>query len=842
MKISFTNLLWTLMITASLSLITFAQAPPVPTHPTPIPNAVGVGIDDQITWGAVGGANAYWVRFDVGTTPSAPFIFDNIVTSTSYPFSHLANNTDYCYVLWSTSDNGVTWGPASPVYTFRTVTEKTPILNFPDNGKTGVSVNPSFAWNCTTSVAGIDFQVQIAEDNLFSVNPEFSTWVSNESLTLPDGLNIPTLKQGTTYYWRVVSKNHNSGAITTYSTINWFTTTGIANAPVIGWPISSPTPYSTLTYTNDVTITWYVPQGSNGLTFNYRYSSDGGTNWLPSSAGASTSNLSALLAGLTPGTNYDFQVQSANGVTTSAWTPESFRTNGAGTVVVPTPAWPVAVSAVVPIIYSNTVGLSWSLNTSGGFGLTYDITFAPASVSTPAGGAGWFTFSAGAALWVNIPAPLVNGASYVWAVRSNNGSVQSAWSSVGQFTIFGGITDIKPTLNYPIGGQEIYVKRPTLSWSATSPGATTFDVYYKIHSAIGYTQPVSGQGLTSLSWNFDVDLANGTTYDWFIVAHNSSFQSSASDVETFSTVGSTGSLTPIVDSPINDQLLLTNTPSLNWHVNGASISPLTYHVQVATDPNFIAGNIVYDTSGITTLSYTVFAGNSQIVSGAKYYWRVQSLSPAASGWSNPAGTFITDAGNHPVIVILGDLVNGTIVRTTSPTLGWYPPVQSKSVLTYELQYGTQKDFSGAVIMSNLTVPVQTISNLTPDTKYYWRVSSKTTGGETSAFSNIGQFIPSNATGVKQEGKKPVSFELSQNYPNPFNPSTLIKFGIPAAEKVTLRVFNVLGREVATLINSEFKDAGSYQVTFDATRLSSGVYFYKLEAGSNVVTKKMLLVK
>jgi hypothetical protein len=85
------------------------------------------------------------------------------------------------------------------------------------------------------------------------------------------------------------------------------------------------------------------------------------------------------------------------------------------------------------------------------------------------------------------------------------------------------------------------------------------------------------------------------------------------------------------------------------------------------------------------------------------------------------------------------------------------------------------------------------------------------------------------------------FSLQQNYPNPFNPSTTISFIIPAFSFVTLKVYNVLGSEIATLVNAK-KPEGSYEVKFDATGLSSGIYFYSLQAGSFVETKKMILMK
>ena len=85
------------------------------------------------------------------------------------------------------------------------------------------------------------------------------------------------------------------------------------------------------------------------------------------------------------------------------------------------------------------------------------------------------------------------------------------------------------------------------------------------------------------------------------------------------------------------------------------------------------------------------------------------------------------------------------------------------------------------------------------------------------------------------------FYLSQNYPNPFNPTTVISWYIPTNNHVTLKVYNLLGKEVATLVNEE-KQAGTYEVNFDASSLSSGTYFYTLQAGDFVQTNKMILIK
>jgi hypothetical protein len=88
---------------------------------------------------------------------------------------------------------------------------------------------------------------------------------------------------------------------------------------------------------------------------------------------------------------------------------------------------------------------------------------------------------------------------------------------------------------------------------------------------------------------------------------------------------------------------------------------------------------------------------------------------------------------------------------------------------------------------------------------------------------------------------PMSFNLFHNYPNPFNPSTTISFELPRRTFVSLRIYDILGRELATLVNGT-KTAGSYAVQWDASRFASGIYFARLEAGERVLTRKMCLVK
>jgi hypothetical protein len=89
--------------------------------------------------------------------------------------------------------------------------------------------------------------------------------------------------------------------------------------------------------------------------------------------------------------------------------------------------------------------------------------------------------------------------------------------------------------------------------------------------------------------------------------------------------------------------------------------------------------------------------------------------------------------------------------------------------------------------------------------------------------------------------RPADYDLAQNFPNPFNPATFIQFQLPEKQHVILRIYDALGVEVATLVNEE-KEAGFHKINFDASSLTSGVYFYSLNSGSFSKTNKMLLME
>ena len=123
--------------------------------------------------------------------------------------------------------------------------------------------------------------------------------------------------------------------------------------------------------------------------------------------------------------------------------------------------------------------------------------------------------------------------------------------------------------------------------------------------------------------------------------------------------------------------------------------------------------------------------------------------------------------------------------------------------------------------------------------FVMRSSYGNTRVESGLLANLG--LRGTVTDVQESKPIPAEFSLTQNYPNPFNPSTRIEFRIRESDVVILKVFDILGREVTTLVN-EVKDPGDYAVAFDAANLASGPYFYRLTAGSYVAVRKMMVLR
>lgn len=180
-------------------------------------------------------------------------------------------------------------------------------------------------------------------------------------------------------------------------------------------------------------------------------------------------------------------------------------------------------------------------------------------------------------------------------------------------------------------------------------------------------------------------------------------------------------------------------------------------------------------------------------------------------------------------------------------ISWTPAVDlNNDPIFYQLQFfidGNPSDF-GVTDQTTLTLTGQDVINALGGQNKTVQMNVRCRGLEETLVSSVDTLTTTFdiLVSVDDESFIPKEFFVDQNYPNPFNPTTSIKFGLPSQSVVDLRIYDILGREVAVLINNQNLSAGTHTYNFDAKHLSSGTYIYRISTGNNVVSKKMLLIK
>ena len=195
---------------------------------------------------------------------------------------------------------------------------------------------------------------------------------------------------------------------------------------------------------------------------------------------------------------------------------------------------------------------------------------------------------------------------------------------------------------------------------------------------------------------------------------------------------------------------------------------------------------------------------------------------------------ITKLPSTPILVMPAD--SSSVVDSTSISFVWQecqPDVEK-----YWFELDTTEQFSTSFIDSTIIDTTYLYSSLQINKRYWWRVKAYNTYGW-GDFSEIRTF-DTYVTSVESEDI-PIEYALEQNYPNPFNPVTTIKYSLPTESRVKLEILNLLGEQVELLVN-ETNTGGDYEAIWDASNLASGIYFYRLQAGDFVQTRKMILLK
>ena len=375
----------------------------------------------------------------------------------------------------------------------------------------------------------------------------------------------------------------------------------------------------------------------------------------------------------------------------------------------------------------------------------------------------------------------------------------------------------------------------------TSFAANSFDgviVAKDATPANGYTLRCGGAGILSFA------LGDGT--NWFEVTSSSG----ALKLNTWQHVAG-------VFDGSNATLYIDGAASGTVNASGRSIATTNKNLYIGGSNEFyrfFTGNIdevriwnIARTSGqINSAMHTDLTGDN---TGLAAYYRM----------SDGSGTSLTDNSGKGNTGTLQSGVTWTVVPATLPVelVSFTAEVAEKSV---ELKWRT------ATEVNNYGFEVERCAvndrHLEGDGHLAWTKIGFVEGNGTTNAPKSYSFTDKSASGktsyrlkqIDRDGKfeysqtvevtvasAPKEFALEQNYPNPFNPTTIISYQIPVSNHVSLKVFDMLGKEVATLVN-ETKETGSYSAKVDGTKLSSGIYFYKLQSGNLIAVKKLTIMK
>jgi photosystem II stability/assembly factor-like uncharacterized protein len=270
----------------------------------------------------------------------------------------------------------------------------------------------------------------------------------------------------------------------------------------------------------------------------------------------------------------------------------------------------------------------------------------------------------------------------------------------------------------------------------------------------------------------------------------------------------------------------TTNGGANWDSTGLYVAQNTGEAGW-NNAMFVNGSSIYFGTNATHLYYSSNNGTSfvsQTTPAANQYsiW----FNTATNGLSGGAGLYSTINTGTTWTAMTAPGTGNVSGITGSGNYWWF--TRQAAVI-----YATTNN--GATWVTDYTNPT--------GTPIYNHIGRSRAGSRMWAVTNTGLISKNDGiVGVTPVSSEvPSSFNLSQNYPNPFNPSTTIKFSIPSSSEVTVKIYDMLGNEVMTVVN-EHLQAGVYSTSVNASNLASGVYFYSIKAGNFVETKKMSLVK
>jgi len=397
------------------------------------------------------------------------------------------------------------------------------------------------------------------------------------------------------------------------------------------------------------------------------------------------------------------------------------------------------------------------------------------------------------------------------------------------------------------GGDPNSINGPKDTWGeGDSSQATILAEFSGVSHQRGIIGAARDVDINSASSQFYVNLADNNFLDWNYTAYGQvldgmdvvdfiSLVPAANEkpnekIEMF--ISKTGfsneiPLIPNLIQPIEGELGLLNSDSLRWEiVDGAVMYSFEISKSATFDSIYIQNEVGFNFHQLKELEL----GNID------FYWRVKAHNGGnVSEYSN-IGHFVSSI-KAPILVYPE---NNDDSISLAPEFRWLPV---EGATKYRLQIFDALSFSDESLVfdeDTITATYHTPPPLQPNDSHYWQVYSMTDTYQ-GPKSEFRRFVTPDVTGINNNLDLPNEFHLTQNYPNPFNPNTTIGYDIPKQSNVKIVVYDLLGNSVKELIN-KYHQQGKYNIKFDGSMLSSGIYYYRIEAEGFVGTKKLVLLK
>lgn len=415
---------------------------------------------------------------------------------------------------------------------------------------------------------------------------------------------------------------------------------------------------------------------------------------------------------------------------------------------------------------------------------------------------------------------LNTGSKYFWRVVAKNNLNQGPWSDVWSFSTLPAAPASTPALNKP-GNNAV-----------NQPLALTL-IWWKLKTAEKYQLQVSSKydfssllvndtTLTDTLKQIPV-LTNNSVYYWRVRGKNQGGASPWSEEWNFTTVPPVPKM-PLLAKPDNGSKENGVTLKLSWKANQYTDR---YRLIVSEDDKFTKIK-----AADSTVKDTVKEVKG-LKEGMKYFWKVSSVNASGESPFSDVWTLTTHL-NAP------DSLKASAFGKNSTLLSWKDRSNGEDGFIIE-----RKQSEGFIALDTVAANNASYTDSTGQlhVSYQYRVRSYTQ----FVLSDTSNSVSIALTGVDEYSQIPKDYTLLQNYPNPFNPVTVIKYGLPSESSVKLIIYNALGQSVGVYIN-EIQSAGFHQISFNAQGISSGVYYYLLEARATDgaksfrKVKKMMIVK